>query len=117
MSSPSQHQFVIVIPPKLKPTHTHTHKCPILYALTHIFTHVKALHTPFCSFSGDLSVSQARHRVHSCWYISTMHVRKAPSLSLFFSLLFFALISYFPIFQSFDKNSYQKKEKKLHILR
>lgn len=68
----------------------------ILYALMFAFTrHKQAPHTPFCSFSGDLTVSQA-HRVHRCRYISKVHVHNT-SLSVFYSS--------FTNLQSFDQNS------------
>lgn len=54
------------------------------------YTHA---HTPLCSFSGDPSVSQARQWAHSCWYISTTHVCKAPLRFFFFFTISKALIS------------------------
>lgn len=96
LSSQSQRQFANVtkLPTKASDRHTTS---SLQYALLHV---LGSPHTCSFSFSGDLSVSQAQRRVHQCCccrYISTMHVRKAPSLSFDFDLY------YFFISQSFDK--------------
>lgn len=112
VSSPSQHQFVIIIArPTKAETNTHTHTHPTLYALTPIFTHVK--HRPYTHpFVHSQGIFQwakpgtgytAAGTSAQC--MSVKHPRFL-SLSVFLLLLF--LIS-----QSFDKNGIVKlKEKK-----
>lgn len=100
VSPPSQRQLVVYDGRMFHQTWTKTtHTCIILYALMLTLTHQKqALRPPFCSFSGDLTVSQAQHRVHSCWYISKVHVHKASGAH---SICFCS----FTNLQSFDQNS------------
>lgn len=101
-----------------KPTHTPYTKCTYSYFHTHT---TLAWHTSVCSFSGDLSVSQAQHWVHRCWYISTMHVPKAPLLSCFVCVLFyfifffltFALISDFPKHWYKQHNTMERQKKRI----
>lgn len=105
VSSPSQHQFIIIIarPTKAETnTHTHTDTHPILYALTYIFTHVKhrPYTHPFVYSQGIFQWAKPGTGYTAAGTSAQCMSIKLPrflSLSLsVFSFFFFAFISYFP---------------------